>query len=70
MVFCVFAQQVLDKLGKESLCYNPYQKYEDCDAECTWGSNCDCCGKPRVESYDLCSGKTPICINPNCHMDK
>lgn len=66
---CSFAQQLMDKFGKESLCYDPRQKYEDCDGECRWGSNCDECGKPRVWSNDMCASFL-LCLNPNCTMDK
>ena len=67
---CHFNNEVIELYGTQASCIDPSKGYLYCDGRCSWGLHCATCGMRRVWSWDICAGRSLICVNPECEMDK
>lgn len=69
-MLCNIRKYIVEKYGEKAACLNLTSSWDDCESKCKMASNCSECGEPRILACDPCFGKTQLCLNPECGMDK
>lgn len=68
---CNIRKDLIARYGERAGCAMPDNiQWIDCESECKHASACPECGDNRISCWDPCAGRTELCLNPDCGMDK